>query len=135
MKSEVRIDKWLWYVRLYKSRSLATAACATGKVRIGAEPAKASRSVRIGDTIVATTGHINRTVRVLQLLEKRVGAKLVPDYMEDLTPASEYLKPRDPTELAVGVRPPGSGRPTKRDRRKLREFTSSFHGSTEIKLS
>ncbi len=128
---EVRIDKWLWCVRVFKSRSLATAACAAGKVRVGGDPAKPSRSVRIGDTIVANTGQIQRTLRVVRLLANRVGAKLVPEYMEDLTPASEYLKPREP----AGVRPPGAGRPTKRDARKLREFTSSFHGSSEIKLS
>jgi ribosome-associated heat shock protein Hsp15 len=112
-QGEVRIDKWLWCVRLFKSRSLATAACAAGKVRIAGEPAKPARSVKIGDLITAPTGHITRTVKVLALLDQRVGAKLVPNYLEDRTPASEYLKPRE----APSMRPPGTGRPTKKQRR------------------
>ena len=112
---EVRIDKWLWCVRLFKSRSLATSACTAGKVRIGGEPTKPSRAVRIGDVINLPTGDLNRTVKVLGLLEQRVGARLVPNYMEDLTPASEYLKPRAPT-------PAGISRPTKKQRRQLEDF-------------
>jgi ribosome-associated heat shock protein Hsp15 len=119
---EVRIDKWLWAVRLYKSRSLATAACSAGKVRIGGEPLKPSRTVRIGDVITAATGDITRTVRVRALLENRVGAKLVPDYLEDLTPPSEYERPREPNFRPLLLRPKGSGRPTKKDRRKLDQF-------------
>ena len=116
---DVRIDKWLWAVRIYKSRSLATAACSGGKVRIGGESLKPSRSVRIGDVIIATTGDINRTVRVVALLDRRVGAKLVPEYMEDLTPASEYQKSREPNFRPLLLRPKGAGRPTKKDRRKI----------------
>jgi ribosome-associated heat shock protein Hsp15 len=119
---DVRIDKWLWAVRVYKSRSLATAACSAGKVRIGGEPLKPSRSVRIGDVISAATGDITRTVRVRAVLERRVGAKLVPEYMEDLTPASEYSKPREPDFRPLILRPKGAGRPTKKDRRKLNEL-------------
>lgn len=119
---DVRIDKWLWAVRIYKSRSLATAACAAGKVRVGGESLKASRSVRIGDVITATTGEITRTVRVIAPLERRVGAKLVPQYMEDLTPASEYQKRREPDFRPLLLRPKGAGRPTKKDRRKLGEL-------------
>ena len=117
---EVRIDKWLWCVRLFKSRSLATAACNAGKVRIQGEPAKPSRSLKVGEVIKFPTGHINRTVKVIGLLDQRVGAKLVANYMEDLTPASEYLKPRDPP----GFRPPGAGRPTKKQRRQIEGFWS-----------
>ena len=84
---------------------------------------------------MAATGNMQRTLRVTQLLQNRVGAKLVSDYLEDLTPASEYLKPREPSAAPGGIRPAGSGRPTKRDRRKLREFASNFHGSSQIKLS
>jgi ribosome-associated heat shock protein Hsp15 len=116
---DVRIDKWLWAVRLYKSRSLASAACSAGKVRVGGEPLKPSRSVRIGEVITAGTGDITRTVRVRAVLERRVGAKLVSEYMEDLTPASEYSKPREPNFRPLVFRPKGTGRPTKKDRRKL----------------
>lgn len=73
---DVRIDKWLWAVRLYKSRSLATAACAAGKVRIEGHTLKPSRSVRIGEVITAVTGDLTRTVRVMAPLERRVGAKV-----------------------------------------------------------
>ena|SRR5437867_2407264 len=116
----VRIDKWLWCVRLYKSRTLATAACEAGKVTIGGQSVKASRAVRPGDVITAMTGDITRTVKVTHLLGQRIGAARVREFMEDLTPASEFEKPREP--LPAGVRPKGAGRPTKRDRRILQSF-------------
>ncbi|HKQ39377.1 MAG TPA: RNA-binding S4 domain-containing protein [Verrucomicrobiae bacterium] len=119
---DVRIDKWLWAVRIYKSRSLATAACSAGKVRIAGEALKPSRSVRVGDIITATTGELTRTVRVVAPLERRVGAKLVGDYMEDLTPPSEYQKPREPNFRPLLLRPKGTGRPTKKERRKIDEL-------------
>jgi ribosome-associated heat shock protein Hsp15 len=119
---DVRIDKWLWAVRIYKSRSLASAACSAGKVRIGGESLKPSRSVRVGDVITAAAGDITRTVRVVAVLDRRVGAKLVREYMEDLTPASEYQKPREPNFRPLLLRPKGAGRPTKKDRRKLDEL-------------
>ena len=119
---DVRIDKWLWAVRVYKSRSLATAACSAGKVRIAGQSLKPSRSVRVGDVITAGTGDITRTVRVVALLDRRVGAKIVPEYMEDLTPQSEYDKPREPNFRPLVLRPKGAGRPTKKDRRKLDEL-------------
>ncbi len=115
----VRIDKWLWAVRLYKTRSLAADACAAGKVRIGDQPVKPARSVRVGETITAVTGEMTRTVKVLGLVQKRVGAKLVPENLEDLTPASEYEKKREPNFTPVMFRPKGTGRPTKKDRRRL----------------
>ena len=118
LPTEVRLDKWLWCVRLFKSRSLATAACVAGHVRIAGNAAKPSRSVRVGEIVTLPTGNLNRTVKVVRLLEQRVGAKLVSNYMEDLTPASEYLKPRDP---AI-VREPGAGRPTKKERRQMEQL-------------
>ena len=118
----VRIDKWLWCVRLYKSRTLATEACEVGKVKISAHPAKPSRSVKIGDLITASTGNVTRTVKVLQLLEQRVGAPKVPQFMEDLTPPEEFTKAREASAHTSGFRPKGAGRPTKRDRRILQSF-------------
>lgn len=101
----VRIDKWLWAVRLFKTRSQATAACAAGKVRIGDQPVKPSRTPRVGEVITAKVAGITRTVKVVELLEKRVGAKLVADYLEDLTPASEYEKrPEPPPHKDFGFR-------------------------------
>jgi len=115
----VRIDKWLWAVRLYKTRSLATNACRLGRVTIAAQPVKPSRDVRINEVIVAQTGEITRTVKVIALLEQRVGAQLVPQYAEDLTPASEYSKPREPYLQPLFHRPKGLGRPTKKERRQI----------------
>jgi ribosome-associated heat shock protein Hsp15 len=118
----VRIDKWLWCVRLYKSRTLATEACEAGKVKISGHPAKPARGVKIGEIITAATGNVTRTVKVLQLLEQRVGAAKVAGFMEDLTPAEEFTKARETSAHVSGFRPKGAGRPTKRDRRVLQSF-------------
>lgn len=118
----VRIDKWLWAVRLYKTRSAAATAASGGKVQINGENVKPARSVRVGEIIVAGGVNITRTVKVLALLDHRVGAKLVLNFMEDLTPASEYERQRERNAMPVAVRPPGSGRPTKKERRSLNNF-------------
>lgn len=123
---DVRMDKWLWSVRLFKTRSLAAEACAAGKVRISGQPVKPARSVHPGEqlTVALTipTGVLTRTVKVVGLIDKRVGAKLVPNYLEDLTPAGELAKLSEKPTLAEGYRPPGTGRPTKRDRRILQSY-------------
>lgn len=118
----VRIDKWLWAVRLFKSRSSATDACASGKVQVNGQPAKASRNIKPGDRITAAVGEIQRTVKVIAPLEKRVGAKLIGEFFEDLTPASEFAKPKEKNFQPFIFRPKGSGRPTKKDRRNIEEF-------------
>lgn len=120
--SGVRADRWLWAVRLYKTRSLAGAACEAGHVQINGHPCKPARTVRPGDVLNALTGEINRTVKVIGVLESRIGAKLVPQYLEDLTPAAEYAKPREKSFAPIGLRPKGAGRPTKKDRRMLGSF-------------
>jgi ribosome-associated heat shock protein Hsp15 len=117
--AEVRIDKWLWAVRLYKSRSIATAACSSGKVRIGGKVIKPARSLRIGEVLSATSGEITRTVKIVTLIEQRVGAPEAVTCYKDLTPPSEYQKPRLPDFRPILIRPKGRGRPTKRDRRKI----------------
>lgn len=123
---DVRMDKWLWSVRLFKTRSLAAEACAAGKVRISGQPVKPARSVHPGEqlTVALTipTGVLTRTVKVVGLIDKRVGAKLVPNYLEDLTPAEELAKLSEKPTLAEGYRAPGTGRPTKRDRRILQSY-------------
>lgn len=117
---DVRIDKWLWAVRLYKTRSLATTACRAGHVKFQGESIKPSHTVRVGQVFTARAGDVNRTVQVIGLLEKRVGAKLVPHYMEDLTPAVEYLRAaEDRTLPKAPKRPKGTGRPTKKERRQM----------------
>ncbi len=120
----VRIDKWLWAARLFKSRSLATLACNAGHVKIDGHSVKASREVRIGDVIQALSGNVHRTVRVIGLLDRRVGPKSIPQFLEDQTPAEEYARAHE--EAARQRRlPPGIGRPTKRQRRQMLTFFNS----------
>jgi ribosome-associated heat shock protein Hsp15 len=118
----VRIDKWLWAVRLYRSRSLATAACNAGHVKIAGQNVKPSREVHIGETICAVCGHLHRTVRVTALLDRRVGAKLVASYLEDQTPPQEYERARQEAAESAIRFPPGLGRPTKKLRRQLQRI-------------
>jgi ribosome-associated heat shock protein Hsp15 len=115
----MRIDKWLWAVRVFRTRSLAADACRTGGVTIVGQPVKPSRNVRVDDLIMARTGDLTRTVKVLAVLSQRVGAPLVPRYALDLTPASEYEKRTDSALQPLFHRPKGLGRPTKKDRRSL----------------
>ncbi|MDB6065610.1 MAG: RNA-binding protein [Pedosphaera sp.] len=122
----VRVDKWLWAVRIFKTRSLATAACRDGHVTIAGQPVKASREVKIDDLILAKNGDITRTLKVRGLLEKRVGAPAVKEFAEDLTPASEYEKRRDPVLQPLFFRAKGTGRPTKKERRAMGEIEKLF---------
>jgi ribosome-associated heat shock protein Hsp15 len=117
-----RVDKWLWAVRLFRTRTAATGACNGGKVTVNGAATKPARLVRPGDVIAANNGTLTRTVKVIGLLDKRVGAPLVQKYLEDLTPAAEYEAARQREKEAEGRRSPGSGRPTKRDRRILQSF-------------
>ncbi len=124
--TSVRVDKWLWAVRVFKSRSLAATACREGRVTIAGQTVKASREVRIQDLIQAKTGDITRTLKVLCLLEQRVGAQAAREFMEDITPPSEYEKRKDPALQPIFFRPKGAGRPTKKDRRTLGKIADYF---------
>jgi ribosome-associated heat shock protein Hsp15 len=126
MSSGVRVDKWLWAVRIFKTRTGAAEACRNGRVTIAGQPLKPSREVKINDLIVAQTGDITRTVKVLGLLERRVGAAMVAEFAEDLTPASEYEKKREPVLQPLFFRPKGAGRPTKKDRRAMGKLDDIF---------
>ncbi len=117
-----RIDKWLWAVRVYKTRTLAAKACQAGHVKINGERVKPSRQVHIGEIIEARVGRITRRLKVLAYLENRVGAKLVPQFAEDLTPPEEYQKRREPEYGPIIYRPKGTGRPTKKERRLLQRL-------------
>ena len=119
MSNGVRIDKWLWAVRLYKTRTLAVHACKAGRVLVNDRTVKPSRDVQIGEIVQAQTGDITRTVRVAGLIERRVGASVASRHAEDLTPAEEYKKPPEPNYSRGIVRPKGLGRPTKKDRRAI----------------
>lgn len=118
--TDVRIDKWLWAVRLFKTRSLATTACKAGHVKMNGENVKPSHSVKVGQVFSVRSAELTRTVKVICLLDKRVGAKLVGHYMEDLTPAAEYLRAAEDRTLPKAPRrPKGAGRPTKKERRQM----------------
>ncbi|MBO4740937.1 MAG: RNA-binding S4 domain-containing protein [Bacteroidales bacterium] len=122
MSEEVRIDKWLWAVRLYKTRSLATEACRAGKVKHNGMPIKSSHTVKVGDVYELTIEQLHKVVEVKALLCNRVGAKLVPDYLIDLTPAEEYERIQMIRQYNFERRDRGTGRPTKRERRDIDEF-------------
>ncbi len=117
MGSELRIDKWLWAVRIYKTRTLAGDSCRAGKVKIEGIAVKPSRALKLGDIMTVSIGPLTRTLKVKALLHNRVSAKLVPDSLEDLTPVEEYERIKFMHELNAEHRDRGTGRPTKKDRR------------------
>lgn len=123
--SSYRLDKWLWAVRLFKTRSLATDACRAGSVDVNAQVAKPARDVRLGEQITVRQGLVTRTLRVVGMPVSRVGAKLVPDYCTDLTPPEEFAKARQQAVQQLLAREKGTGRPTKRDRRLLDRLLSA----------
>lgn len=122
METGVRIDKWLWAVRLYKTRSQATEACKKGHVSIGELPVKASRDVHVGEVVQVRKAPITRSFEVLALTGKRMGAKLVSDFLKDVTPAEELEVLEMQKHMRWSDRAKGTGRPTKKDRRDLDEF-------------
>lgn len=117
-----RIDKWLWTVRVYRTRSLATDACRAGSVVINEQPAKPARDVRVGEVINVQQGVVLRTLVVRAIPGRRVGPKLVATFCEDRTPPEEFEKARQQRVQHILAREKGSGRPTKRDRRELDRF-------------
>lgn len=123
---ELRIDKYLWAIRVYKTRTDATDACKGGKVRINGADTKPSKLVKPGDMIVARKGAVTYTYKVIQLIDKRQGAKLVPNYAENLTPSEELAKLRAPVETFFLKRDRGAGRPTKKDRRQMEDLWSNL---------
>lgn len=114
-----RLDKWLWAVRMFRTRALATDACRAGAVEINEIPAKPARTVRPGETVIVRQGLIRRTLKVIAAPRSRVGAKLVALYCEDLTPPEEFARAKAQPVQQFLAREKGSGRPTKRDRRLL----------------
>ena len=122
----VRIDKYLWAIRVFKTRSDATDACNGNKVKIGGVNAKPSKPVKPGDVLEIRKGSALFSYRILKLTESRMGAQLVPDFAEDLTPESERAKLHAPRETIVLQRDRGAGRPTKRDRRQLDELMDAM---------
>ena len=123
---ELRIDKYLWSIRVFKTRSEATTACNGGKVRLNGADVKPSKAVKVGDVIVVRKGPVTYTYKVLALVDKRQGPKLVPQYSENLTPQEELDKLHAPVETFFLKRDRGAGRPTKKDRRQMDELWDSL---------
>lgn len=121
----VRLDKWLWAMRVYKTRSEALEACRGSAVRLNDNPAKPAAKVRIGDTVTARTKDMRRTLKVLDLSEKRLGAARVPEFMEDITPAEDLELAREKRANARLFKHEGGGRPTKKDRRNIERLLGS----------
>lgn len=122
MGSKVRIDKWLFAVRLYKTRSLASEECSKGRVMIDGMPVKPSREVKIGDKIQIRKPPIVRTYEVLALSESRMGAKLTEGFVKDITPPEELEILETQKHMSWFKRDKGTGRPTKKERRDLDDF-------------
>lgn len=117
--TEVRIDKYLWAIRAYKTRTEATDACKGGKIRVNGTDIKPSRTVKADDVITVRKGAVSYTYKVIEVIDKRQGAKLVSNYAENLTPEEELAKLRAPVETFFLKRDRGAGRPTKKDRRQM----------------
>jgi ribosome-associated heat shock protein Hsp15 len=126
MEDQVRVDKWLWAVRVFKTRSIATDACKKGRVTIDGQSVKPSRTLKPGEVIEVRKNPVRYSYKVKQLIQKRVGAKLVPEYMEDVTPASELEILEMQKNMSWFERERGTGRPTKKERRDIDRFKEDF---------
>lgn len=120
--TKTRIDKWLWAVRLYKTRSLATEAVKNGKVKVNGDSVKPSFEVFAGLILTIPKGVVKYQYKVLAPLERRVGAPLVKDYLEDVTPEEEKMKLTTLEFMPTAFREKGTGRPTKKERRDLDDW-------------
>lgn len=129
---ETRIDKYLWAIRVYKTRADATDACKGNKVKVNGSDIKPSRSVKEGDVITVRKNDVTFTYRVIATVDKRQGAKLVPQFAENLTPQEELDKLSRPVETFFLKRDRGTGRPTKKERRQMDSLWDEyFYGGEE----
>ncbi len=120
--AEERVDKWLWAMRVFKTRTISTEACKKGRVTIGGVAVKPSRAIKPGDVIEVRKPPITYSFRVKAVTGNRLGAKLVPEYLENITPASQY-ELLEMTKISGFIdRRKGLGRPTKKDSRNLERF-------------
>lgn len=131
--NEARVDKWLWAARIFKTRSMAAAACKKGQVSMNGAQLKPSRTVKVGDIVSVRKPPVTYSFKVLQAIEKRVGAKLLPEVLEDVTPR-EQRELLEMSRISGFVnRAKGTGRPTKKDRRELDDFmTPEFYGDFDF---
>jgi len=135
MADTVRLDRWLWAVRIFKTRSQAATACRLNQVSIGGQFAKPSRPISPGATITVEKDQMTRTIKVVALAQKRIGAKLVPDHLEDLTPADELERAaaiREQFRLNRVYQVRGEGRPSKRRRREIEKFLDEIERTDEV---
>ncbi|MBR5456738.1 MAG: RNA-binding S4 domain-containing protein [Bacteroidaceae bacterium] len=132
MAEQARIDKWLWAVRIYKTRSIAAEACKKGHISIGNRTAKPAHNIRVGDIVNVKKAPITYSFKVLKCAENRVGAKLVPELMENVTPQEQYEILEMSRISGFVDRARGTGRPTKKERRDLDQFVEEgYDFSTE----
>ena len=122
--SSTRIDKWLWVTRFFKTRSLATDACKKKQIRIGEQPLKPSRIVQAGEIITLKKGPLTQHLRILLVLDRRVGASKASECYEDLTPQENYQKAREQkrNQVQLKIESSAKGRPSKKQRRDLEAF-------------
>jgi len=134
MATEVRIDKWLWAARIFKTRTIAAEACKKGRISIAGSHLKASRTVKPGDIIEVRKSPITWSFKILQAIDHRVGAKLVSDVFENVTPP-EQLEILELSKVGGFVdRAKGTGRPTKKDRRVLEVYTDVIPLRDDIRI-
>ena len=132
MSEQARIDKWLWAVRIYKTRSIAAEACKKGHISIGERTAKPAHNIRVGDIVNVKKSPVTYSFRVLKCAENRVGAKLVHELMENITPQEQYEILEMSRISGFTGRARGTGRPTKKERRDLDQFVEdSYDGIFE----
>lgn len=129
---EARIDKWLWSVRIFKTRTIAAEACKKGRISINGAQAKPSKTVREGDTVQVRKAPVTYSFKVLQAIENRVGAKLVPEMMENITPQDQYELLEMNRIGGFVKRAAGLGRPTKKDRRDMDDFLQDSTTQTDF---
>lgn len=120
--NEVRIDKWMWATRIFKTRTIASEACKKGRIMIGGVTVKPSRMIRVGEVIQVRKPPITYSFKVLALAENRMGAKLVANYLENITTPDQYEILEMNRISGFVDRAKGLGRPTKKDRRELEQF-------------
>ena len=129
MSNEARIDKWLWAARIFKTRSIAADACKNGRVMVNDVNVKPSRMVKEGDKVSVRKPPVTYSFRILKTIEQRVGAKLLPDIYENITPADQYELLEMNRISGFVDRARGTGRPTKKDRRAMEAFVGpAFEG-------
>lgn len=122
MTPEIRIDKWLWAVRIFKTRTVAVEACKKNRVSVNDSSVKPSRMIKVGDVIHVRKPPVTYSFKVLALTANRIGAKLVPEFLENITPPEQYEILELQKISGFVDRARGTGRPTKKDRRDLDDF-------------